>query len=157
MFLVTCYKHLEKKDKGALTFRSFFALRAVGLAVELGWKLTRDKGGLVASADLRRVEVGGELRVFSEERWHKTRKCTLQLNAKDAALALTLLRKQGALLGDLGVNAWLVDYNPRGSSRWFDLVGSFNPGKQNFNVEGPSRSQPDLLFIFVACSEETQR
>ena len=137
MLHVSCYSHLEKKDKGQAAFRRFYALRAVGLAVELGWQLTRDKGwGLVGSADLCKVEVWGQLRVLTEGVWRKTKKCTLQLAAKDARLAHALLKKQCAMLGDLGLNTWLVDHNPEGSSRWLDLVGSFCPGRKNFGVQG---------------------
>ena len=93
MPLVTRYTHLEKQNFGEAAFQKFSALRAVGLAVELGWKLTRDRGCFSAS-DLKEVEVGGKLRVFAEERWRRQGKCTLSVAAADTQLASKLVRDQ---------------------------------------------------------------
>ena len=137
MPLVTCYRHLEKKNFGETDFQKFCPLRAVGLAVELGWKLSRERGfGNLGATDLRQVGVGGELRFLTEGRWRKVQRCTLQLTAQDAQFANTAVQKQATLLGDLGLNTWVVDAKRADKRRPFDLVCCFNPGKKNFGVEG---------------------
>ena len=137
MPLVTSYQHLQKRSLGEAAFFQFVPLRAVGLSVELCWKLSRDKGfGSLGASQLRQVEVGGELKVLSDDRWHKTRSCTLQLALRDAALALAVVKKQGAMLGDLGINVWQVDTRPQGGTRTFDLLCSFTAGRKNYGVTG---------------------
>ena len=61
---MAAYSSLKKKDKCG-GFRAFFPLRAVGLALESGYKLCH-KGalGLVTEADLREVRVTGKLQVL---------------------------------------------------------------------------------------------
>ena len=134
MALVTCYTHLEKKNFGENFFSPFTPLRAVGLAVELGWKLTRDKGCCCA-ADLGRVQVAGEVRAFTD-RWRKRLNCTLCLQAKDAELAYKVVTLQAAVLDNLSLNAWQVDTRRKGKRRPLDLLCSFSPGKKNYGVEG---------------------
>lgn len=78
-------------------------MRAVGLAVELGWALARDRGfPCVTAGDLCQVEVFGELLVDAVP----SKKCQLQLKRDDADLALSVLHRQRALLTDLGFNVW---------------------------------------------------
>lgn len=131
MVLVTRYTHLRKRDPPK-PFKPFTPLRAVGLSVELGWKLARDRGlGAVTSAALGKVLVAGDLRVQGVV----ATQCDLQLRAEDAELAKTLLRKQRALLTDLGFNVWAVDFWQPGCSKRLDLVGDFGL-KNNFGIQG---------------------
>ena len=59
MVLVSAYKNLKKRDPG-FSHRTFAPLRAVGLAVELGWALAKDLGfPSVKAPDLSQVEVFG--------------------------------------------------------------------------------------------------
>lgn len=136
MPLVTAYKHLQKKDQRN-RFVTFTPLRAVGLSLELGWKLARDRGlSAVTAGDLRQVHVSGELRIKSGERWRAARTCDLELRVEDANLAEKLLVKQRGLLTDLRINVWAVDCNPGGRrSVTFDLVGDFS-GPQHYGVTG---------------------
>ena len=134
MALVTCYTHLEKKSFGEDSFSPFTALRAVGLAVELGWKHTRDKGFCCAT-DLGQVQVAGEVRALTD-RWRKRRSCTLCLPAKDAELAYKLVTQQAAVLDNLSLNVWQVDTKRKGKRRPLDLLCSFSPGKKNYGVGG---------------------
>ena len=104
--------------------------------MERGWKLARDKGlGAVSGEDLRRVRVTGQLRLCTEDRWRAAAACTLQVRPEDAALATTLLRKQRALLSDLGINVWIVDRRTSGSSTTYDLLADFGTSR-NFGVQG---------------------
>ena len=135
MPLVTRYTFLEKQNFGEAAFQKFSALRAVGLAVELGWKLTRDKGSLSAR-DLKVVEVGGKLRVLAAERWRSQSKCTLSVAAADTQLAYRLVQQQAALLHTLNLNPWFVDTRRPGNKRPFDLVATFVAGQNNHGVHG---------------------
>ena len=135
MALLTSYRHLEKKKQGETDFLPFLPLRAVGLSVELGWKLLRDTGILVATK-LRQVEVSGQLRVLTEGSWRNTQRCSLQLAPRDAALAHKVVTKQCAMLSGLDINVWFVDVRPQGGSRTYDLLGSFSPCCKNFGVVG---------------------
>ena len=112
MVLVTSYSHLQKQDPKTEAFRAFTALRAVGLSLERAWKLSRDKGlGAVTAEDVKVVEVAGTLRLRTGmgARWRNAGRCSLELKDAEANLVTTLLRKQRALLSDLGFNVWKVD------------------------------------------------
>ena len=136
MVLVTSYSHLQKQDPKTEAFRTFTALRAAGLSLERAWKLSRDKGlGAVTAEDVKLVEVVGTLRLRTGERWRNAGRCTLELKDAEANLVTTLLRKQRALLSDLGFNVWKVDAKEPGSQKPLDLVGDFNTAK-NFGVGG---------------------
>ena len=79
MVLVTRYTHLRKRDPPK-PFKVFTPLRAVGLSVELVWKLARDRGlGAVTSAALGKVVVAGDLRVQGLV----AQECDLQLRAEE--------------------------------------------------------------------------
>ena len=59
MVLVTSYTHLRKRDLHQ-SYRPFVSLRAVGLSLELGWKLARDRGiTAVSSQDLAKFLFSG--------------------------------------------------------------------------------------------------
>ena len=104
MAQITSYKDLQKFDTQR-AFATFTPLRAVGLSLEHGWKLARDRGlASLAVQDLRWVRVTGELRLRTGRQWRSARECALQLPNADAHLALTLLKQQRALLADLGIN-----------------------------------------------------
>lgn len=151
MVLVTSYTHLRKRDLHQ-SYRPFVPLRAVGLSLELGWKLARDKGiTAVSSQDLGKVSVFGDLRVNGVS----ATECTLQLRAVDANLAKLLLQKQRALLADLGFNVWCVDYWQHGCSRRLDLLGDFTVDKA-FGVAG--RVWVELkVFSDTTFAEEVRR
>ena len=111
MVLVTAYKHLKKRDPG-FPFRTFAPLRAVGLAVELGWALAKDLGfPSVTAVDLGRVEVFGRSSGDLLVNGAPSEKCQLQLKQADADLALSVLHRQRALLTDLGFNVWYTIRN----------------------------------------------
>ena len=58
MALVTNYSHLRKQDIGAREYRTFTALRAIGLAYELGPKAAKTKGlGSLTPGDVSCVSV----------------------------------------------------------------------------------------------------
>jgi hypothetical protein len=129
-----CLQLFEKRNKGG-GVRAFFPLRAVGLALESGYKLCH-KGalGLVAEADLKEVRVTGKLQVLEGSAWNETSAVSLGLRSQDAALALKLLKKQRELLSDLDSNWFLTD-TQQGGSKSLDLVGDFST-KRNFGVLG---------------------
>ena len=113
MVLVSAYKNLKKRDPG-FSHRTFAPLRAVGLAVELGWALAKDLGfPSVKAPDLSQVEVFG--RNFGDllVNGAPSGGCKLQLQPGDADLALSVLRRQRALLTDLGFNVWCTIMNRR--------------------------------------------
>ena len=129
MPLVTRYVHLQKQDPGG-DFRTFGALRSVGMAVDFAWKLTRDKGpGSVTKQTLQRFHVAGCLRVLSGGSWRRHRECDLELRSQDCAWAVSLFEKQKSLFADLNFNAFFVD------TRGCDLLGSFF-GPENFGLTG---------------------
>lgn len=131
MPLVTHYKHLSKPDRHGAP-QLFNSFRAAGLALELGWKKSRDLGA-VSAGDLQRVKVAGPaLKLYDEGRWRGVPRCTLQLESKDATLALSVLRQQRTLLCDLRLNVWFVDKT--GDSHTFDLVADIVDSR-NFGVE----------------------
>ena len=135
MSLVTSYQALRKKNLNG-RFLLFQPLRAVGLALETGWKLSRDKGSAaVCETDVGQVSVTGELQLLEGQRWRASSACTLQLQGVDSALALALLRKQRAFLADLGFNVWRVDWRPSGGTVTYDLLGDFSTAR-NHGVEG---------------------
>ena len=97
--VVKCYDSLKKKDKKkykgpAGQLRFFFALRAVGLAVEAGFKLCRDVGlGSLQAEQLSPVRVSGDLQMLVAGTWKATSEVRLQLRPQDAALALTVVAR----------------------------------------------------------------
>jgi hypothetical protein len=133
MALVTVYKHVWKPGRDG-TLKPFTPVRAVGLSLEEGWKTFRSKGSSTSVEDLQRVRLSGELRILSGHTWSSQTSCTLQLRPRDSALALLLLRKQRALLADLGFNAWFVD-KQGACGNTFDLLGDFSTTRC-FGVEG---------------------
>ena len=69
MAAVTSYTHLQKLDPETNTFLTFTAVRAVGLAVEVGRKEAKTKGlGNVTADSLSEVRVTGQLRFKGEGR-----------------------------------------------------------------------------------------
>ena len=109
----SCHKLLKKRDPG-FPLRSFAPLRAVGLAVELGWALAKDLGfPSVTAGNLSQVEVFG--RNFGDllVNGAPSGGCQLKLLERDADLALSVLRRQRALLTDLGFNVWYTIMNGR--------------------------------------------
>ena len=97
--VVKCYDSLKKKDKTkykgrAGLFRVFFALRAVGLAVEEGFKLCRDVGlGDLKAEQLNQVRVSGDLQMLVAGNWKEASEVRLQLRAQDAALARAVVAR----------------------------------------------------------------
>ena len=98
--IVKCYGSLKKKDKKkykkglAGKFRVLLPLRAVGLAVETGFKLCRDVGlGSVQAEQLSQVRVSGDLRALVAGTWKDTSEVRLQLRAQDATLARTVVAR----------------------------------------------------------------
>ena len=132
--LVTVYQHLEKPGRDG-KFLPFTPVRAVGLALEEGWKASRDKGlSRVSAEDVKRVRVSGKLRIYSGQQWRASSSCTLQLAPEDCTLVLTLLHRQRELFSDLHINIWAVDQQGR-CKNTFDLVGDFSTSG-SFRVEG---------------------
>ena len=69
MVLLTAYNRLKKQEPDG-TYRGFTPLRAVGLGLELAWKLCRDRGfGSATPADIRQIRVSGPLRIQTERLW----------------------------------------------------------------------------------------
>ena len=127
------YSALKKKDKDG-KFRSFFPLRAVGLALESGYKLCQQKGfWSVQAEDLSNVRVAGDLQVLEAGSWKRTGEATLQLRSQDASFALKLLAKQREFLSDLDFNWFCTD--TRVGDKSLDLVGDFST-KRNLGVPG---------------------
>ena len=94
---VTAYNSLKRKDPDG-NFRSYFPLRAVGLALESGYKLCQQGSlGLVKQDDLQEVRVAGELQVLENRVWQTVPAVSLRLRSQDAALALKLLTTQREL------------------------------------------------------------
>ena len=136
MALVTKYTDLRKLDTGDGEFHTFHALRAVGLAVEKGHKVVKEKGlGSVTPGDVSSVTVSGKLQLKEGERWRGARTCTLRLAAADKDFAHELVRKQRNVLADLRINIWDVDVRMKGGAGAFDLLGDFS-GAKNFGVVG---------------------
>ena len=135
MVLVTAYRNLRKPGRDG-SFYPFNPLRAVGLAVEQGWKANRDKGlGVLQAADVSQVSVGGKLLLQTGQRWRAAASCTLQVRPQDAALATAVVHKQRALLSDLRLNVWSVDKGGGAKKRSLDLLADFSTAK-NFGVNG---------------------
>ena len=107
MPLVARYHHLKKKDdKGKMV--QFRACRAVGLAVELGWRLSSSTSAAqaVTEADLQQVQVGGKIQCFEGGTWQDRQRCSLTLQAQDAKLSLELFHLQRDFLQDVGFIPW---------------------------------------------------
>jgi hypothetical protein len=140
MPLVSQYKHLKKPWflPGPATL--FFPLRAVGLAVELGYKLCPTKGlDNVSVSDLSTVKVSGKLQIYEEGRWRSSNKCDLKLARMDALLAKKILEKTRGFLIDLGANVWFADVplpGVVGRTVSFDLLGDFSKQPVGFNFSG---------------------
>ena len=124
MVLVTRYSALQKQDpKGK--FRCFSALRAVGLAVEVGHKAAEKKGPLAVKADdLSQVSVTGNLKVQQGHTLVNARKASLALRSQDAQLAKVLVLKQLSFLSQQHLNVWRVD--KQCGARTVDLLGAFH-------------------------------
>jgi hypothetical protein len=139
IMLVSAYSRLKKLDteRGAEgRFRTFTALRAVGLACELGHKVCSKNGlGSLVAADLGIVSVSGSLQLQDGGKWRAARACSLKLQHSDAGLAKTLVEKQRALLGDLHLNVWAVDVPISGQLGYYDLLADFST-QRNFGVTG---------------------
>ena len=132
MLLVSCYSQLRKRDP-LQSFRAFAPLRAVGLSVEKGWKLSKTLGpASITTEHVAQVRISGELLVQGVQ----TQECNLQLRPCDAKLSVALLRAQRALLTDLKVNVWAVDQQDSGGGRTYDLLGDFGVAEQNWGVTG---------------------
>lgn len=131
------YGSVRKRDAGG-EFRCYFPLRAVGLAVESGYKLCHEGAlGLVEEGHLRQVRVSGrqgQVQVLVGKAWKATLTATLSLRAQDAALALLLLKKQRALLSEVNLN-WFCTDSQLSGKKSLDLVGDFST-KRNFGVLG---------------------
>jgi len=133
--LVTRYSALQKLDP-KLKFRCFSALRAVGLAVELGHKAAVKKGPLAVKADdLLQVSVTGSLKVQREQgrTLVDARKASLALRSQDAQLAKVLVLKQLSFLSQQHLNVWRVD--KQCGARTVDLLGAFHT-THNYGVVG---------------------
>jgi len=139
MAFVSIYKHLRKLDQKKGEFVLFSNVRAIGLAVEVGWKAAKKKGlGNIETADVSHVTVtdtSGKLQVLEDARWRGLKACTLNLRPGDAAFAKLLVEKQRDLLGDMRLNIWDVEVAMKGGPGFFDLVGDFT-GKKNYGVTG---------------------
>ena len=93
---MVAYSKLSKLNHETGEYEVFFALRAVGLAYELGHKLALQKKGVLALTweDLRVVSVSGKLRLTEEGgRVRCLRSHQLHLQPQDARLAHTLVLK----------------------------------------------------------------
>ena len=134
--VVKSYNSLKRKDKGEKQFRNYFPLRAVGLALESGYKLCKEGAlWLVEEDDLNQVRVsGGTLQALVGNSWKTEPAVFLCLRSQDAALALKLLRKQHDLLSDLDFN-WFSTDKTDGGDKSLDLSGYFTT-KRNAGVLG---------------------
>ena len=108
--------------RGPLPFQ-----RIAGLALEVGYKLSRDKGqGKVQAADLGVVQLRWKkLQVREGQAWRKTRAAVnLTVREPERALALQVLRSQRAFLADLHCNLCSVDLpTPAGVTSPWDALG----------------------------------
>ena len=119
MLRVTRYSQLCKKDVAESSHRVFQSLRAVGLAVEAGWKASLAKGFRALTAeDFSELRVAGDLKVAGKS----LTECCLVLTAGDASLALAVVQKQRDLLNTLDFNTWRLDYWKEGMARPMDMV-----------------------------------
>ena len=131
---VVAYSSLKRQDKDGKV-RTYFPLRAVGLAVENGYKLCKKGGfGLVAKEGLKQVRVAGKLQVLEGGTWEEASVVSLKLRPQDEALAVKLLTAQRAFLSDLHFN-WFCTDTQRSGSKSLDLVGDFST-KNNYGVTG---------------------
>jgi hypothetical protein len=142
MTFLTRYSHLKKKHDDRVKRPTklplaFTAVRAVGLAVELGHKLAKEQGlARTVAENLATITVTGpQLQVFVEGRWTDSRKCSLSLQPEDAKVARTILMMQRRFLADLQLNVWFVDLFNAATKKALDLVGDFS-GSRNFGVLG---------------------
>ena len=137
MPLISQYVRLRKQDSDTGRWRVFTPLRAAGLAVEKGHKLSKVAGfWSVDQADLMRVRISGPtVQILENGRWRKASQCSLQLKAADADLALSIFRKQRVLFSDLHINLWEVDQRMPNRLGSYDLLGEFC-GKDNHGVFG---------------------
>ena len=124
MGLVTRYSHLKKKDQRDGVLKAFHAVRAVGLALEKGWKLCA-KHDQVTAEKLSTVRVSGKIELFEKGKWLEAGSCSLQLSDTDASLACRILDKERSFLHDLGVNVWAVDKQLVRGCGVLDLVCDF--------------------------------
>ena len=132
MPLLTRYSHLKKKnEKGK--FVPFHAVRVVGMAVEKGHKVARDRGlGSVKEADLGKVLVAGKLLACLNGTWKGIHRCDLSLQPQDAKLSLVVVHQQRTYLADLGFSAYRLDVNlQREVGATLDMVGDFVPSRAN--------------------------
>ena len=130
------YVDVRKQDKPGGLYRRFSAVRAVGLAVEEGHKVARQKGlGALRAEHLARVRVGGAVQVWDSGRWRSVPQCSLELGAPEQAFAKALVLQQRAYLADLQLNVWSVDVGMQATAGSFDLIGDFS-GAQNWGANG---------------------
>ncbi|MCP4822991.1 MAG: hypothetical protein GY892_02630 [Shimia sp.] len=125
MALVRAYSDVRKREPDG-TFVPFSAARAVGLALELGFKAGRRKGfGALANEDVAVVSVARHLQACDGEggRWRKAAAARLQLTPSDASFALELLRAMRRFLADSAFNYYGVDLKARRG--FWDLLGDF--------------------------------
>ena len=135
MALVCSYKDLRKED-GNNSFLNFEPLRAIGLALEQGFRQARQKGlNKLTADDLTEVKVSGTLQVREGGRWRNTDAATLRLLPRDAAFSLELLHSLRGRLTDIGFNYDAIDYNMGGV--FWDLLGDFTHNR--YNTPGPGR------------------
>jgi len=114
MKTVSQYSSLKKWDAKACKYFLFHAVRAIGLAVELGHKAAYDIGrGNVSKDDLAQVTVVGDLQLFVDGEWQEAGRCRLNLRPQDIDLAYTVFLKQRRWLDDLGYNVYQVDLKKR--------------------------------------------
>jgi hypothetical protein len=125
--VVSKYADLKKPFSRNGTPERFFPVRAIGLALEQGYKLWPKKGlAAVTQEDLSSVRVTGKLEIQGS----KAAACSLRLLDQDAALSFQLLKKTRSFLADLQANVWNVD-KPAGSGQGsIDLVCDMAHGHQ---------------------------
>jgi hypothetical protein len=137
MPLVLQYAHLRKKNAGEHSWLRFTPLRAVGLAVEEGHRLSKARGlGQVTAASLSTVKVSGSaVQVLEDRRWRAVSQCQLQLNEVESSFALSVVQKHRALFSSLQLNLWEADLKMPRRLGSYDLLGDFSL-ERNFGVGG---------------------
>lgn len=130
MPVISKYADLKKPWRTGKLER-FFPVRAIGLALEKGWKLCPQKGlAAVTQDDVSTVRVTGKLQILIDGRFQPTKRCDLRLLGHDAACSLRVLHKMRSFLADLGVNVWDID-RPNGHDKGcIDLVCDLAHGHQ---------------------------
>ena len=130
MPLLSRYSFLKKADGRNGRMVTFGPTRAMGLAVEEGWRRAMNivQGfSDISSSDLCNVNVTGDLEIFVDGSWQSSRRCGLTLQSGHADLSLQVLHAQRQHFQDAKFNVCKALENVGRSLPTLDLVGDFAP------------------------------